>query len=157
MIRTGIGFDAHRFSENRDLILGGVKLEHDTGLLGHSDADVVCHAIADALLGAIAAGDIGAYFPDTDPAWKDACSLDILAETASILDVRNARILNVDCTVIAELPKISPHVALMREKLADAMGVAVENVSVKASTVEKMGALGREEGIAVLAIATVEQ
>ncbi|MDP6525829.1 MAG: 2-C-methyl-D-erythritol 2,4-cyclodiphosphate synthase [Kiritimatiellia bacterium] len=157
MIRTGIGFDAHRFSENRDLILGGVKLDHETGLLGHSDADVVCHAIADALLGAIAAGDIGTHFPDTDPAWKDACSLDILAETVLILGAGNATVINVDCTVIAERPKIAPHIALMREKLADAIGVEAGSVSVKATTVEKMGALGREEGIAALAIATVEQ
>lgn len=157
MIRTGIGFDAHRFGGNSELVLGGVKISHSTGLEGHSDADVVCHAIADALLGAVAAGDIGAHFPDTDLSWKDACSIDLLRRTVAIVEAANARVINVDCTVIAEVPKIAPHVKDMRSRLAAAIGVAADFVSVKASTVEKMGALGREEGIAVLAIATVDQ
>jgi 2-C-methyl-D-erythritol 2,4-cyclodiphosphate synthase len=156
MIRTGIGFDAHRLVTGRRLILGGVKIDHPLGLLGHSDADVLCHAVADALLGSVAAGDIGQHFPDTDPAWKDANSLELLRATAAIVRGKGARILNVDATVMAEAPKLARHIAAMRGNLAGTMNVAADEVSVKATTMEGMGSLGRSEGIAVMAVATVE-
>jgi 2-C-methyl-D-erythritol 2,4-cyclodiphosphate synthase len=151
--RTGIGFDAHRFAPDRDLILGGVKIEHNFGLLGHSDADVLCHAIADALLGAVAEGDIGKHFPDTDQKWKNACSIDLLATVGNILKNKGAAINNIDATVIAEEPKLAPHIDTMRQNIADSLDLAINEVSVKATTVETMGALGRKEGIAVMAIA----
>lgn len=157
MIRTGIGFDAHRFAEGRRLVLGGVEIPHHRGLLGHSDADVLAHALADALLGAMALGDIGRHFPDTDARWKDADSLVILARAAELVRAGGARIHNVDATVMAERPRIAPHLALMRERLARAIGIEPGAVSIKATTLEKMGAIGREEGIAVMAVATVNQ
>ena len=155
MIRTGIGFDAHRFAEGRRLVLGGVEILHSRGLLGHSDADVLAHALADALLGALALGDIGHHFPDSDARWKDADSLVLLARAAELVRARGACIHNVDATVLAERPKIAPHLPLMRERLARAIGIAPEAVSIKATTLETMGAIGREEGIAVMAVATV--
>jgi 2-C-methyl-D-erythritol 2,4-cyclodiphosphate synthase len=157
MIRTGIGFDAHRFAEGRRLVLGGVEIQHPRGLLGHSDADVLSHALADALLGAMALGDIGHHFPDTDARWKDADSLVILAQSAELVRARGACIHNVDATVMAERPRIAPHLALMRERLARAIGIEPDAVSIKATTLEKMGSIGREEGIAVMAVATVNQ
>ncbi len=157
MIRTGIGFDAHRFAEGRRLVLGGVEIPHPRGLLGHSDADVLAHALADALLGALALGDIGRHFPDTDARWKDADSLVLLARAAELVRDRGARIHNVDATVMAERPRIAPHLELMRERLARAIGIEPGAVSIKATTLETMGAIGREEGIAVMAVATVNQ
>ncbi|MBM4142237.1 MAG: 2-C-methyl-D-erythritol 2,4-cyclodiphosphate synthase [Lentisphaerae bacterium] len=157
MTRTGIGFDAHRFAAGRRLVLGGVTIPHERGLEGHSDADVLCHAVADALLGAVAAGDIGQHFPDTDPRWKDADSLDLLKRVAALLRERGARPVNVDVTVLAERPRLAPHAEAMRRNLAAAMDIPVGRVSVKATTVEKMGALGREEGIAALAAAAVAE
>jgi 2-C-methyl-D-erythritol 2,4-cyclodiphosphate synthase len=157
MIRTGIGFDAHRFAEGRRLVLGGVEIQHPRGLLGHSDADVLSHALADALLGAMALGDIGHHFPDTDARWKDADSLVILAQSAELVRARGACIHNVDATVMAERPRIAPHLALMRERLARAIGIEPDAVSIKATTLEKMGSIGREEGIAVMAVETVNQ
>lgn len=157
MIRTGIGFDAHRFAEGRRLVLGGVEIAHPRGLLGHSDADVLSHALADALLGAMALGDIGHHFPDTDARWKDADSLVILARSAELVRACGAQIHNVDATVLAERPRIAPHLELMRERLARAIGIAPDAVSIKATTLEKMGSIGREEGIAVMAVATVNQ
>ncbi len=157
MIRTGIGFDAHRFAASRALIMGGVRIEHEMGLAGHSDADVLAHAVADALLGAVGDGDIGEHFPDTDPQWKDADSLRILSLAALRLKEKGALILNVDSVIIAEAPKMAPHRDQMRANLARAMGIPVDAVSVKASTVEGMGALGRKEGIAVMAVATVNK
>lgn len=156
MVRTGIGFDAHRFAPGRRLVLGGVQIPSPVGLLGHSDADVLCHAVADALLGSVAAGDIGQHFPDSDAAWKDACSLDLLRRTAEIVRARGARIVNTDATVLAEKPRLAPHVERMRALIAGALGIAAADVSVKATTLEKMGAIGREEGIAVMAVATVD-
>ena len=153
--RTGIGFDAHRFVDGRPLVLGGVVVPHPQGLAGHSDADVVAHALADALLGAAADGDIGRHFPDSDPRWKDADSLDLLRRVCGRLEASGWRVGNVDVTVIAEAPKLAPHVEAMRERLAAALGASVEQVSVKATTVEGMGALGRGEGIAAMAVATV--
>jgi 2-C-methyl-D-erythritol 2,4-cyclodiphosphate synthase len=155
MIRTGIGFDAHRLVEGRVLILGGVAIPHAVGLLGHSDADVLTHAIMDALIGAVADGDIGRHFPDTDPKWKDADSLHLLRQVVARLSSLGWSVQNVDATVLAEAPKLAPHVAHMRERLAEAMGVDSGAVSVKATTVEGMGAIGRREGISVMAVATV--
>ncbi len=157
MTRTGIGYDAHRLVENRRLVLGGVVVPHERGLLGHSDADVAVHALMDALLGAIAAGDIGQHFPDTDPAWKDADSIRLLEAVAAILDGRGWRIVNTDLTILCEKPKLAPHIPEMRRRMAEAMGVSMDAVSVKATTVEGMGAIGRREGIAAQAVATVER
>lgn len=153
----GIGYDTHRLVEGRKLILGGVEIPYDRGLLGHSDADVLSHAIADALLGAVAAGDIGFHFPNTDPAIAGISSLAILARTLEILAVANARPVNVDAMLIAEAPKIAPHIPAMRAKLAGALGLPLERVSIKATTNEGMGFLGRGEGISVMAVAGVEK
>ena len=154
-MRTGIGFDTHRLVDNRKLILGGVEIEHPQGLLGHSDADVLTHAIMDALLGAIADGDIGQHFPDTDPKWAGADSLLLLKAVTERLHVKGWRIGNIDATVLAERPKLMPHIPAMREKLAQAMAISVDAVSVKATTVEGLGAIGRREGISTMAVATV--
>lgn len=156
MIKTGIGIDAHRLVKGRRLILGGVPIEYAMGLEGHSDADVLCHALADALLGAIADGDIGVHFPDTDPRWKDVSSLDLLAQVVERLKTRRARVVHMDATVMAEAPKLAPYRQAMRERLARVLEVSVPGVSVKATTMEGMGALGRREGIAAIAVATVE-
>jgi len=157
MIRTGFGMDAHRFADDRLLILGGVQIDHPRGLEGHSDADVVVHVVMDALLGAIADGDIGTHFPDTDAEWKDADSLELLAIVRDRLLSRDVvQINNIDITIMAEQPRIGPHVSAMRQTLAGALAVEVDRVSVKATTVERMGAIGREEGIAAMAVATVE-
>ena len=131
-------------------------MEDHAGLAGHSDADVLCHAIADAILGAKADGDIGTHFPDTDPSWKDACSIDLLRKVGERVRRGNAAIVHVDATVIAEAPKLRPHIAAMRKRIADALELEFTAVSVKATTVEKMGALGREEGMAAMAVATLE-
>ena len=157
MIRTGIGFDTHRLVKGRKLVLGGVTIKHKFGLGGHSDADVLCHAIADALLGAIADGNIGTHFPNTCPAWKDASSIDLLKSVAARVKAAGAEINNVDSTVIAEEPRIMPHVLQMRANLSLALGIPAGRISVKATTAETMGAIGRQEGIAVMAIATVMQ
>ena len=154
-MRTGIGFDTHRLVEGRKLVLGGVEIAHTLGLLGHSDADVLAHAIMDALLGAIADGDIGQHFPDTDAKWKDADSLKLLEAVVERVRVQGWEVVNVDATVLAERPKLMPHIPAMRERLAQAMGVEVGAVSVKATTVEGLGAIGRQEGISAMAVATV--
>ena len=154
-MRTGIGFDTHRLVDNRKLILGGVEIAHPQGLLGHSDADVLTHAIMDALLGAIADGDIGQHFPDTDPQWAGADSLLLLKAVTERLGSKGWRIGNIDATVLAERPKLMPHIPAMREKLAQAMAIDVDAVSVKATTVEGLGAIGRREGISTMAVATV--
>jgi 2-C-methyl-D-erythritol 2,4-cyclodiphosphate synthase len=156
MVRAGIGYDMHRLVAGRALILGGVRLEHPLGLEGHSDADVLSHAVADALLGAVAAGDIGQHFPDTSDAWKDACSLNLLSRVAGIVAERGGTIVNVDATLLAERPKIAPHVTAMRRNIADALSLPLDRVSVKATTVERLGAIGREEGMAAMAVAMVE-
>jgi len=155
MIRSGIGYDIHRFVDGRKLILGGVEIAHARGLEGHSDADVLSHAIADALLGAISAGDIGEHFPNTDESIRGISSVEILKRVAKLLAEKNARVLNVDATVIAEAPKLAPHALVMRQKLAAAIGVSESKVSVKATTSEKLGFTGRGEGIAAYATATV--
>ena len=156
-LRTGIGYDAHRLVEGRRVIMGGVDIPHERGLLGHSDADVLTHAIMDALLGAIADGDIGRHFPDSDPRWKDARSVDMLRQVAGRVRGAGWAIANADATVLAEAPRLAPHVALMRSRLAEAMGIGPEQVSIKATTMEGLGAIGRREGIAAMAVATVER
>lgn len=154
-IRTGIGYDVHRFAEGRALVLGGVRIEHELGLLGHSDADVLLHAIADAVLGAAALGDIGRHFPPSDPRFKDADSRHLLEHARMLIGEAGFRIVNVDATVIAEAPKVNPYAEAMREAIAVACGITVSDVSVKATTNEGMGFVGREEGIAAIAIATI--
>ena len=156
MIRSGIGYDIHRLAEGRKLILGGVEIPHSHGLEGHSDADVLSHAIADALLGALGTGDIGQHFPNTDESIRGISSLEILKRVAKLLTDKRARVINVDVTLIAEAPKIVPHVPEMRQKIADAIGVSESDVSVKATTNEKLGPIGRGEGMAAIAIATIE-
>jgi 2-C-methyl-D-erythritol 2,4-cyclodiphosphate synthase len=155
-IRCGIGYDVHRFAEDRQLILGGVELPHARGLVGHSDADVLSHAVADALLGAIGAGDIGQHFPDTDESIRGISSMEILRRVHGLLTRRNARLVNIDATIAAEAPRISPHVGAMRKKIAEAIGTSEFSISIKATTNETLGAIGRGEGIAAIAIATVE-
>lgn len=156
MIRSGIGYDIHRFAEGLKLILGGVEIVHPRGLEGHSDADVLSHAIADALLGAIGAGDIGQHFPNTDESIRGISSMEILKRVGNLLAEKNARVVNIDATVIAESPKLMPHVQAMRQKIASAIGVNGSEVSVKATTNEKLGPIGQGEGIAAIAMATIE-
>lgn len=155
-MRTGIGFDTHRLVPGRPLILGGVTVPHETGLLGHSDADVLTHALMDALLGAVADGDIGQHFPDTDPRYAGADSLKLLDAVVARLETLGWRVNNVDATVLAERPKLMPHLPAMREKLAARLKVPAGAVSLKATTVEGLGAIGRREGISAMAVATVE-
>ena len=156
MTRCGIGYDVHRLGEGRKLILGGIEIAYSHGLEGHSDADVRLHAIADALLGAIGAGDIGQHFPNTDESLRGISSIEILKRVLKLLAEKRARVVNIDATVLAEEPQLAPHVAAMRKKIADAVGTSDSNVSVKATTNERLGAIGRGEGIAAIAIASVE-
>ena len=156
MIRSGIGYDAHRLVEGRKLILGGVEIPHTRGLDGHSDADVLLHAIADALLGAIAEGDIGKHFPNDDESIRGISSLEILGKVRSLLAEKNARACNVDATIVAEAPKLQPHIDAMRKEIAAALACDVSAVSVKATTNEGMGAVGRGEGMIAMATASVE-
>lgn len=155
IVRTGIGYDVHQFAEGRRMVLGGVEIPHPRGLDGHSDADVLLHAIADALLGAAALGDIGQHFPPSDPAFKNLDSLQILAFSANAVREAGFEIANVDATVIAEEPRVNPHAEAMRTAIAASAGIAPNQVSVKATTNETMGFVGRGEGIAALAIATI--
>ena len=154
-MRTGIGYDAHRFASGRRLVLGGVEIAHDRGLDGHSDADVLLHAIADAVLGAAALGDIGQHFPPSDERFRDADSQVLLREVVRLVQEAGWVPGNVDATVLAEAPRIGPHVPLMRERIAACLGLSPVAVSVKATTNEGMGAIGRSEGIAALATATL--
>ncbi len=156
MIRCGTGYDAHRLAPGRKLILGGIEVPHDRGLDGHSDADVLCHAIADALLGAIGEGDIGHHFPNTNESIRGISSIEILRRVNALLGEMRARAVNVDATLIAEAPKIAPHIPAIREKVAAALHLDTSRVSVKATTNEGLGALGRGEGMAAIAVATVE-
>lgn len=152
---TGIGWDSHRLAEGRRLVLGGVELAHDRGLAGHSDADVLAHAVIDALLGAAGLGDIGQHFPDTDERWRDADSMALLRSVVEELGGRGLRVVHVDATVLMERPKLGPHRDAIRASLAAGLGVAAARVNVKATTGEGMGFVGRGEGVAALAIATV--
>jgi 2-C-methyl-D-erythritol 2,4-cyclodiphosphate synthase len=155
VFRCGIGYDAHRLITGRKLVLGGVEISHHRGLEGHSDADVLSHAIADAVLGALAAGDIGKHFPNTDEAIRGISSVEILRHVATIAAQKNARVVNIDATLLAEAPKISPHVPAMQEKIAAALGVEVDAISIKATTNEGLGAIGRGEGMSAIAVASV--
>ena len=152
-LRIGHGYDVHAFAEGRKLILGGVDIPHDRGLLGHSDADVLVHALADAVLGAIRGGDIGKLFPDTDPEWEGVDSMRLLAAVAAKVRSEGFEIIDVDSVIAAQAPKMAPHRQQMRANLAAAMGIAVENVGVKATTTERLGFEGREEGISATAVA----
>mgnify|MGYP002817606871 FL=1 len=156
MNRVGLGYDVHQLKTGRPLILGGVEIPHDTGLDGHSDADVLMHAICDAVLGALGEGDIGSFFPPSDPQWKDASSKIFLEEAARQITVRNGRLINIDAMLIAEAPKIAPHVATMKVNIATALGVSPNDVGIKATTNETMGFVGRGEGMAAHAVASVE-
>lgn len=155
-MRIGQGYDVHRLVPGRDLILGGVKLAHEMGLDGHSDADVLTHAVMDALLGAAALGDIGKHFPDTDSKYKGASSLALARNVALLLLKNDYKIINVDATVIAEAPKIAPYIDDMRKNIADSIGVDISSVSIKATTEEGLGFTGRKEGIAALAVALID-
>ncbi len=156
-MRIGHGYDVHRLVQGRALILGGVNIPYEKGLLGHSDADVLTHAVMDALLGAAALGDIGKHFPDSDPAYKGADSLMLAREVAKLLLAQNYRIGNVDATILAQAPKLAPHIPQMRENLALALGLPVDAVSVKATTEEGLGFTGTGEGIAAHAVCLLEQ
>jgi 2-C-methyl-D-erythritol 2,4-cyclodiphosphate synthase len=155
-MRIGHGYDSHRFVEGRRLILGGVEIPSEKGLDGHSDADAIAHAITDAALGAAGLGDIGHLFPPTDPAWKDADSLELLSRVVHLLASENYQVVNVDATVIAEFPRIGPHVNAMREKIAEKLGIRTRHVSIKGKSNEGMGWIGRGEGVAVFAVVSID-
>lgn len=157
MNRVGIGYDVHCFEEGRPLILGGVEIPHTRGLKGHSDADVLCHAIADAVLGSLGLPDIGFYFPPTDASIEGICSLRILEKCAALAAEKGFTICNVDASLVAEAPKVMKHAPAMKEKIAAALGITPDQVGVKATTNERMGFVGREEGIAAMAVACVEK
>ena len=151
-IRIGNGYDIHKLVIGRPLVLGGVTIEHDLGLLGHSDADVLTHAIMDALLGALSLGDIGHYFPPTDPKWAGADSLKLLAQVHQLIDQQGWQVSNIDSVIVAERPKLKPHLGAMRDRLSQVMGLQPEQVGIKATTNEKLGPAGREEGIMAYAV-----
>jgi len=155
--RIGIGYDIHRLVEGRKLILGGVEIPFEKGLLGHSDSDVLSHAICDALLGAAALGDIGTHFPDTDPQWAGASSLDLLAQVVDLLTEQGFGVTNVDATVMAEQPALKPHVDSIRERLASVLGVDADRVSVKAKTSEGLESVGRNEAMAAQAVVLIHR
>lgn len=157
MVYVGIGYDVHQLMTGRKLILGGVDIPHVKGLYGHSDADVLMHAVCDAVLGALGESDIGHFFPNTSPLWKDAPSKVFLEEAARQAKFRNARIVNIDATIIAQQPKLAPHMNEMKINIAGALGINVNRVGVKATTNESLGFLGREEGIAAMAVASVDR
>jgi len=152
-MRIGQGFDAHALVTGRKLVIGGVEIPHETGLAGHSDADVLIHALCDALLGAAGLGDIGAHFPDGDARYKDIDSRKLLREVAQLLKRKKLRVINVDATIIAQAPKMAPHISAMRANLASDLGIAADAVNIKAKTTERLGFVGRGEGIAADAVA----
>lgn len=156
MFRIGTGFDVHRLVEGRRLILGGVEISSDIGLLGHSDADVLTHAVADAALGALALGDIGQWFPDTDSSFKDACSIDLLKTILNSTQLASCKLCNLDCTVMAQKPKLASFIPEIRKTLAQTFGSDISQISVKATTTEKLGFVGRGEGIAAEAVILLE-
>lgn len=157
MIRVGMGYDVHKLTEGRDLILGGVPIPYEKGLLGHSDADVLIHAVMDALLGAAALGDIGKHFPDTDPKYKGISSMLLLEETARLLKEQGYAIGNIDATIIAQRPKMAPHIPQMRENLAKCLGISQAQVNIKATTEEGLGFTGNGQGISSQAICLIEK
>lgn len=146
-MRIGIGYDVHKMAEGRKLIIGGVEIPHEKGLLGHSDADVLVHAIMDSILGALALGDIGKHFPDTDEAYKDINSMKLLEKTYDLMLESGYVVGNIDCVVAAQRPKLAPYINIMREKIAKVLNTSINNINVKATTTEKLGFEGREEGI----------
>lgn len=152
-IRIGNGYDIHRLVDGRRLILGGVEIAHETGLLGHSDADVLTHAIMDAMLGALSLGDIGHYFPPTDPKWAGADSLVLLSQVNQLIQAQGWRIGNIDSVVVAERPKLKPHIKAMRDRISATLELQPDQIGIKATTNEKLGPVGREEGIAAYAVA----
>ena len=154
-MRIGTGYDVHRLQEGLPLWIGGVRIEHTHGLLGHSDADVLLHAICDALLGAAALGDIGKHFPDTDPAYKGISSLKLLAHVGALLKEHGYTVGNIDSTIVAQRPKMAPHISQMRQNIADTLGIGLDQVSVKATTTERLGFEGREEGISAQSVALI--
>jgi 2-C-methyl-D-erythritol 2,4-cyclodiphosphate synthase len=156
MNRVGLGYDVHQLKTGRPLILGGVEIPHDQGLDGHSDADVIMHAICDAVLGALGEGDIGSFFPPSDPQWKDASSKIFLEEAARQVEKRSGRVVNIDAMLIAEAPKIAPYIPDMKNNIATALGVQPNDIGIKATTNETMGFVGRGEGMAAHAVANVE-
>ncbi len=156
MVRVGIGYDVHALVAGRKLILGGVEIPHPKGLEGHSDADVLMHAICDAILGALGEADIGHYFPNTDPRWKGVPSRIFLNEAARLVEFREGKIVNVDATVLAQAPKIFPHVHQMKLNIGDALHLNIQRIGIKATTNEHLGFIGREEGIAAMAVASVD-
>jgi 2-C-methyl-D-erythritol 2,4-cyclodiphosphate synthase len=157
MTLVGLGFDSHRLADGRRLVIGGVQIPYERGLDGHSDADVLAHAVIDALLGAAGLGDIGEHFPDTDERWRDADSLELLANVVQSVRAAGLEIVNVDCTVVMEAPKLAPHRPAIRERLAVALELEMTRVNVKASTGEGMGFVGRGEGVAALAVASLRE
>jgi 2-C-methyl-D-erythritol 2,4-cyclodiphosphate synthase len=154
---VGIGYDSHRLEDGRRLVIGGVELEHERGLAGHSDADVLAHALIDALLGAAGMGDIGEHFPDTDERWRDADSMGLLAQVVASIRERGIDVVNVDCTLVMERPKLAQRRAAIRQSLASTLAIDVERVNVKASTGEGIGFVGRGEGVAALAVASLRE
>ena len=156
MHRIGFGFDAHRFEEGRKLIIGGVEIPHEKGLSGHSDADVLTHAICDALLGALGLGDIGSHFPDSDPKWKDVSSFLLLEETLAKMHEAKYEILNIDSTIVCEKPRITPHINAIKEKLSGVTGLGPGSLGIKATTTDGMGFTGRREGIAAYAVLIIK-
>ncbi len=157
MIRIGHGYDVHKLVEGRDLILGGVKIPHTLGLLGHSDADVLLHAISDSLLGALALGDIGKHFPDTDPRYKGADSLELLRHVVQLIHEKGYAVGNLDAVILAQKPKLAPHIPQMRENIARVCEIPVDRVSVKATTEERLGFTGREEGISAHCVVLLQK
>jgi len=156
-MRVGLGYDVHKLVPNRDLILGGVKIPHTLGLLGHSDADVLIHAIMDSLLGAAALGDIGKHFPDTDAKFKGICSIKLLTEVRILLSRNNYRIENIDATIIAQRPKMAPHIISMRQNISEALDISINQINVKATTEEGLGFTGIEEGISSQSICLISK
>jgi 2-C-methyl-D-erythritol 2,4-cyclodiphosphate synthase len=155
-MRIGIGYDIHRLVAGRSLILGGVSIDHDKGLLGHSDADVLIHAICDALLGAAGMGDIGSHFPDNDPGYKNISSLKLLSQTCRLLTDKGYRIVNLDATILAESPKLAPHRQKMQTILAGTMNISASDINIKATTTEGLGVIGKGEGISAVCIAMID-
>ncbi|WP_147535710.1 2-C-methyl-D-erythritol 2,4-cyclodiphosphate synthase [Bacillus marasmi] len=157
MFRIGQGFDVHQLTEGRPLIIGGITIPYEKGLLGHSDADVLLHTIADACLGAIGAGDIGKHFPDTDPAFKDADSAKLLEHVYDIVQKAGYKLVNADCTIIAQKPKMAPHIEEMKQRIAELLQSEISQINVKATTTEKLGFTGRGEGIAAQAVVLLQK
>ncbi|HLU22569.1 MAG TPA: 2-C-methyl-D-erythritol 2,4-cyclodiphosphate synthase [Bacillaceae bacterium] len=157
MFRVGNGFDVHAFAEDRPLIIGGIEIPYEKGLIGHSDADVLLHTVADACLGAIGEGDIGRHFPDTDPNFKDADSAKLLQHVWKLVRNKGYKLVNIDCIVMAQKPKMAPHIEKMQERIAELLEAGMEQVNVKATTTERLGFVGREEGIASQAVVLLQK